>query len=511
MQRISRRSRAALVFAAGTASVAWCGGSLLAQPSEPGPGPATAVTTPPPPPRAPLANFGTTGVAAVTRQGTPAEPATPPFRLTPALGLPDWLEVRGEQRTRYEMLDDQFRRGFDGSDQGLFLRTALRVTARPGVPQATLELMDSRQELADDGSPITSNDVNAAEPIQLFGALNLADAFAPGDKLFVQGGRFVLDIGSRRFVARNDFRNTTNTFTGFNGVWTAASGAQAQAFWTLPIERFPQDQESVLNNEVVWDDESLRTQFWGLVGTVPQAVGPVDVQAFVFGLHERDDGNRATRDRELYTVGGRVGPRPAAGRFDFEVEAAYQFGTSRASATAAADLDHSAYFVHAEVGHLFPGDARLRVAALFDYASGDDDPADADNNRFDTLFGARRFDFGPTGIFGAFARSNVVSPGYRVTFAPAKRWDVMFTHRFYWLADSSDAWTAAGLQDPTGESGSYLGTMPEARVRYEAIPGNLMLEAGAAYLFRGRFAEDAPGSPDEGDSLYVYVQSTLTF
>jgi hypothetical protein len=503
--------------------VVWSCGTLSAQPvpTEPAPAqpataPATATTAPTtkaaaPHQRAALAAFGATGVASVTRQPVLPTPATPPFRLTPALDLPDWFELKGEQRTRYEYLDDQFRRGFDGSDQGIFLRTALRATVRPGIPQFTVELLDSRQYLADEGSSLTTGEVNAVEPVQLFAALNFADAVEPGDKLFMQGGRFVLDIGSRRFVARNDFRNTTNTFTGFNGIWTGKDGSQVQGFWTMPIDRLPSDPQSLLDNDPQWDEESIHTQFWGIVGTVPHAIGDIDLQGFFFGLDEDDAGGRATRDREIYTIGGRIGPRITPGHFDFEVEAAYQFGHDHASTSSTADLDHSAYFVHAEIGRAFTGDTRPRVALLFDYASGDENPTDGDDNRFDTLFGARRFDFGPTGIFGPFPRNNLISPGYRITFVPAKRWDVMLTHRFYWLAEATDAWTSANLSDPTGDSGNYLGTMPEVRVRYEAIPGNLLVDVGAAYLFKGGFATDAPNAPDEGDSLYVYFQTVVTF
>ena len=43
-----------------------------------------------------------------------------------------------------------------------------------------------------------------------------------------------------------------------------------------------------------------------------------------------------------------------------------------------------------------------------------------ENNRFDTLYGARRFDFGPTSIYGPFIRSNLNSPALRLFFKPEK-------------------------------------------------------------------------------------------
>jgi len=436
-----------------------------------------------------------------------------PWRLSSALGLPSWLKVSGDQRTRYESLNNQFRRGFDGSDQGLFLRSRLKVSLQSEVPEVTLEVMDSRQVLADMGSPLGTTHVNAVEPIQIYGALHLHDMLQPCDTLFLQGGRLTMDVGSRRLVARNIFRNTINTFTGVNAIWEAESDLSLQAFWTLPIQRLPSDRQSLLDNDVVFDAEDFDVQFWGVVGTLRKAVGIADLEGYFFGLHEGDDPDRRTRNRELYTTGLRLRLKPAPGEFDFELESVLQFGRSRLTSSSLdiKDLDHLAFFQHAELGYTFGIESEFRAAFQFDYASGDDDPVDDENNRFDTLFGARRFEFGPTGIFGPFARSNLITPGCRINFKPARDWGVMFAHRFYWLASSTDTWPTAQLRDMTGASGRYLGHQAEIRIRWDTIPGNLRIEAGTAYHFKGRFVTDAPGSTGEGDGAYAYIQSTITF
>lgn len=140
------------------------------------------------------------------------------------------------------------------------------------------------------------------------------------------------------------------------------------------------------------------------------------------------------------------------------------------------------------------------------------DPTDDDNGRFDTLFGARRFEFGPTGIWGAFARSNISSPGYRLIIKPHETVSAFIAHRLFWLAQSKDAWTTANVRDVTGQSGDFIGHQIEASVQWQVIPKNITLEAGWAHLVKGEFAEDAPNAPvDTDDSNYFYAQTVLQF
>jgi hypothetical protein len=144
-----------------------------------------------------------------------------------------------------------------------------------------------------------------------------------------------------------------------------------------------------------------------------------------------------------------------------------------------------------------------RLSIAYDYASGDRDPGDDDQGRFDTLFGARRFEFGPTGIYGAFARSNLSSPGIGGEVRP--RGDVRTTvfYRAAWLASARDAWTTSGLRDTSGESGTFIGHQIEGSVRWSILPDRANIEGGFAYLRLGQFprAQGAASNP-----LYIYVQ-----
>ena len=123
----------------------------------------------------------------------------------------------------------------------------------------------------------------------------------------------------------------------------------------------------------------------------------------------------------------------------------------------------------------------------------------------------RRWEYGPTGIFGPFARNNISSPGARLFIAPHRDVSAFLAYRDWWLADSKAAWTPANLVDPTGKSGDFIGHTVELSARWDALE-NISFEAGWTYLIKGGFAKNAPGAPANHDNVnYLYVQSQLRF
>ncbi|NWP00772.1 alginate export family protein, partial [Escherichia coli] len=135
-----------------------------------------------------------------------------------------------------------------------------------------------------------------------------------------------------------------------------------------------------------------------------------------------------------------------------------------AAVTDVRDLDVRAGFVHAEAGWTFGGKWAPRVAALFDYASGET-ANPGTYTRFDTLYGARRADFGPLSLYGALGRANIVSPAIRVEARPSRRLDLMASVRGAWLASAIDSFASTGVIDRTGGAGSFGGTQFELRGR----------------------------------------------
>ncbi|NNL86876.1 MAG: alginate export family protein [Myxococcales bacterium] len=433
-----------------------------------------------------------------------ARSAEAPWRLNDH--LPDRFSLSVQQRIRYENLSEQFRVGTDGRSDVVVLRTLVHARLRlaEGLHFGA-ELQDSRAERTTD-TRLDTSIVNTAELLRAYVEWQREDVL--GGELEAQLGRITMDLGSRRFLARNRYRNTINAFSGIDVRWKAPSGSQLRGFWTMPLRRRPTDRRRLEGNRVQNDEESLDQQFWGLFGSTDTPIGRAEV--FLLGLHERDESDRRTRKRQLYTPGFRLFRAPAEGRWDFAWESAVQLGRSRASTTGER-LTHIAHFHHFEVGRSLAAPWSPRLAVEYDFASGDEDPGDSQNNRFDTLFGARRFDWGPTGIYGPFARSNLHSPGLRLKLRPSRTLTSFLALRSFWLAERRDAWTTAGLRDTQGSSGRHLGTQFEVRARWDVLPGNLRMEAGYARLFDGEFVRSAPGSNDPGDIDYFYTQASVTF
>lgn len=416
-------------------------------------------------------------------------------------------EISGSYRLRYEYLNNAYAEGKTGNDQLLPSRLLLSAKGEINSLFGEFELQDSRTWLDDDDTPLGTDDVNALEPLQAYiGWHSGNNSLNP---VRVQAGRMTMNVGSRRLVARNRFRNTANAFTGVRGDMNIDDWGFT-SFYTMPIQRRFDDFEELDANGIQIDKEYTDIQFWGLFATYHFYCLDLHTEGYFFGLNENDQEELATKNRDIYTAGGRVYKDKKPGQWDYEVEGAYQFGQSRASKSSTEDLDHNAGFMHAHVAYQFNTTWQPRLVLQGDYASGDQDPNDSENNRFETLYGARRFEYGPAGVYGAFARTNILTPGTRVEVKRG-RFGSFLAYRAYWLADKHDAFTASGLKDETGKSGRFLGHQVETRLNYK-IPGGLVAELGAAHLFKGEFlTSEAAGVADTDDTTFFYSQMTYNF
>jgi hypothetical protein len=402
---------------------------------------------------------------------------------------PTWLTVHGEQRTRYETSDGRYRLGESGGDQQLSFRTRLRANIDYRHWLLTGEIQDARASLTDSGSTVNTNHVTRTRLLQGHGGYLFS--FREW-KLTAEAGRFTMDLGGRRLIGRNNFRNTTNAFDGvLVKLQDPSAKFTLQAFDYRPvIYTYPQIQF-----DTRYRDDRLKGLF--LNGVVQTNVA---FDAYVLHMNDGTFAPQATR-RNFYAAGGRLFHNGEA--WSYETEAIWQFGT-------AGPLDHRAHLFHAQAAKHWSLPLSPQLTLYYDYASGDKNPTDRQNNAFDSLYGPRSFEFGPTGTWGIFARSNLNSPAAQILIRPTKQWDFLVRHRLLNMAQSRDQWRGVGLVDASGRSGTYVGQQTEFRFRYH--PRKFFeLDTGYTAFREGSFVQSVRHEAVRGWAHFLFVATDWHF
>jgi len=416
--------------------------------------------------------------------------------LKGTLHLPDWVDLGLENRTRFEVYDHPWRstQPLGRTDPQIQQRSRLRIGVNQGPFTFFFEGQDSRVHLEDPGDFVTTAIENEMDLVQVFVSATGENLFGTGLRADVHFGRLTMDFGHRRLIARNDFRNTTNAFDGFHAQLANGHNWRVRLFLVEPV----------LRDDVQLDEQTKRSVFWG-VYLATNHVPWLGVNAYYFGLNDQRSAVVGLQ-KTFSTFGLRAFRKPLQNQMDYEIETVWQIGKRGLT-------DHFAHFHHVGLGYTFGWDWNPRLVIFYDYASGDRIASDSQSSNFDTLFGARRFEYTPTGNFGPFFRTNMSSPGWRVIVVPANGWKFQVKHRVWYLATSRGAFASNGLRDATGESGNYLGHDLELRLQWK-INDNLEFDAGYDHWFKGSFFDRLPASAGlppggQNDSDYFYILTKI--
>jgi hypothetical protein len=416
------------------------------------------------------------------------------------------LSINGSVRARAETIDGQFRPNTPESDSFLSFRTMVAAKVDIGALTIGGEIVDARGYGENDKSSVRTSEINDLEPAQVY------LAWRPAKGVQITAGKFSMDIGSSRLVGRTDFPNGVPTFMGAKLEAKDKSKNQVILFWTRPFTALPDTPADIYDNKVQLDRATENIEFFGGDAVLAKLFGTTSLETYGYRLIEHDRTTHPTRNRRLVTFGARLRQAPAKAKFDYEVEGAVQRGLARATSGVndVRDLKVRAGFVHGEAGYTLTGKWAPRISAMFDYASGETGNPES-YTRFDTLYGARRADFGPLSLYGPFGRANIVSPGMRFEAKPSKRLDLMASVRGAWLASAIDSFASTGVIDKTGKTDSFGGAQLELRARRWLVPQKLRLELGAAYLAKGPFLRDAPNAPHTADTKFGHADLSFAF
>lgn len=419
-----------------------------------------------------------------------------------ALAEVDWLDIGLDYRFRYEYRNNDFRHTQDTLDEPYLLRTrgfmAIKNILDP--LRLTLEVEDARRNHSGFSRSFDTRDINQAELIQAYLELYFKetplekDANGNERPFSAKVGRHAFEYLDRRLLARNEWRNTTNTFQGVR-----ATIGQQKNDWQIDLLAL----KPVQRLTVKLDEVDHAQDFYGVIGDLRRWSEHVTLQPYYFLLKQDGqqvqydiNGNVASLnnriDREIHTAGLRAYGVVAKSGWDYDVSYAKQWGHQDQldnQGHLIAQLDHDAYAYNAELGYTFKHAWKPRVSAFYGFASGDNNPSDTSNQRFDRLFGFAR----PWSSNDYIQMENISTPKVRVEFEPTQSWfeslKVDAGYSWYRLDSAVDRWNAgANLRDTAGNSGKNVGEEIDVRVRF---PLNKYVGAniGYAHFWAGDFTK----------------------
>jgi len=231
--------------------------------------------------------------------------------------------------------------------------------------------------------------------------------------LTLRVGRQEMELGSGRFVDVREGPNVRQSFEGLK-LTGCTAGWRVDLFALKPINDLPGFFES---------RPFYHTSFWGAYAThrIPTIAGG-HVDLYYFGFRQLDSVYNQGAGRELrHTFGSRLFGQK--GQWDYDEEAAYQFGSFGSGHIRAWTADTNTGYRWA--GWNWKPHFDLRT----DAASGDKNPKSPNLETFNPLFPILRYSPGQE---GTIAPANLVDVHPEVDLHPRRSLQVTFDSDFLW-------------------------------------------------------------------------------
>ncbi|HBR15255.1 MAG TPA: hypothetical protein DD723_06915 [Candidatus Omnitrophica bacterium] len=416
--------------------------------------------------------------------------------------LPKWVNVDLQFRYRYESPDNlDFNDTLEDDESFHLKRTRLGITLKP-VEQWKLfyQLQDSRIE--NDGFENNTPYENYADTRQLYlegsklFSLDAVDLSGVGVRL----GRQELSYGAQRLVGGFGWSNIAQTFDaakmmlnfephhltidGFGGTFTQINS--------------PDEADDLFEGEA-------HDNIGGYYATYK---GIKDVTVENYLIRRKTNKNITyisgvtAGELDIFTTGGRVVGKVPDSKFDYELEAAHQWGSTNA-------LDVSANMLVTILGYTFDHPWKPRAAFEFDYASGDSDTSDADLNTFNNLYPTNHLQYGYMDRAGL---QNLNDYRFQLKAKPTEKLALQGDLHLIFVDTPKDAFYAAGrtaLRTPPAASdvNTHVGNEVDLTANYKLCKYADLL-VGYSHFFAGKYLQET-GANDEGD--FFYVETTFNF
>ncbi|MEK7845270.1 MAG: alginate export family protein, partial [Pseudomonadota bacterium] len=325
-----------------------------------------------------------------------------------------------------EWRNNDIRRIEGGEDNPIFLRHRAWIGIKEILDpfRFAVEFQDSR--VVNNKHLPTDQERDVYDLLNAYGELYFKKGLGADDRgqdrpIRFRVGRMAYEATDRRFIARNEWRNTTNAFEGFRlNLGREANDWELDLFGMQPVKRL----------QTKFDEANNHLWFFGGIGTWRKWSDIATIQAYYMGQKQTADPNGFTAtnrlDRQIHMPGFRVYGK-AGNIVDFDVSYNHQLGF-----TGPNRVDANGYTI--EVGRGFDHAWKPRLSAFYGYASGDKDPNDGVDNRFDRFFGFAR----PWSADHYVIYENLKAPKVRFEFSPTQKLGFELGYGAYWLASKTD-------------------------------------------------------------------------
>lgn len=230
--------------------------------------------------------------------------------------------------------------------------------------------------------------------------------------------------------------------------------------------------------------------------------------------------------RDIYTLGVCLRSKPGEfGNWDYTLNAAGQLGNFRdtRAGAPAQRLEHEAYAFVVNGGYTFQ-DApwKPRLALVYTFGSGDDDPTDGKHGTFDQLYPTAH-KFNGYADYAGIQNTHDIQP--ILQFKPIPTLNIALEGHAFWMANTSDNFYQVGGA-PRGGIGATPGTGFGINPGYDGFLGTEIdliagyaltryasLEAGYCHFFPGEYIDSSLSNPAFGarDVDFLYLQVLVRF
>lgn len=458
----------------------------------------------------------------------PAQPAAPPpvTKQAEASLLSFWqgrLVFDLEERVRGEVRENN--RDFnaavhdDNDDSWLLNRFRLGLAFKP-VSWLKIygQTQDSREAFSDRANIPGIHGAEGDDEFDLRqGYLSLGDVKKFPLQLTV--GRQAVSYGDNRLVADSKWGNFGRTFDAIRlRIEEPHYWVEAFAMRPVQIERHEFDESDSADNF-----------FGGYFST--DLVPKQTTDFYVFYRHKDDnqpdlDPTNKTDPQGTWngpaarfaTIGARVKSKAdALAGWDYTAEAVFEVGDVYQTTLASTRFNLNAFAAHAAAGYTakqLPWKPRFGLE--YDYASGDDNPNDADSGSFQNLFPSNHDKYG---FMDEFGWRNIHDLRAQLNAKPIPKLDLEFDFHAFWLADTHDYWyrsngistlrtkTPDGRDVRTIGASNFAGNEIDLTATYE-VNKFLKLQAGYSHFFAGQYLADT-GAHSDAD--FGYGMTTISF